>query len=248
MGSWKKVTTLLGLSLATISFAGGIYAQGTKFGQLIKISFKGEGKEKVYEGYLELPSGEIWKFNTLSGEAVRNLTAFVSVDYVQPEKEEPAFKGATTPYNAVKFTPLRKFHLKKVYTLPIERVRKFIEEGYNYSRGFRCGRVQDISIKEFKTGWFSHKKAMQIHLALTNIYGLPAVDQKGQPIVWKAIIPSNQNKEGFFETFEEGKREDLYNVLLTRMGKFVCIEYIQREPNPEDPFNYRVIGVFEVSR
>jgi len=143
----------------SISFAGDIYAQGTKFGELIKISYKGEGKDKVLEGYLELPSGKIWKFNTLKTAALRNLAAFVKIDYVQPSKDEPAFKEATTPYNAVKFEPIKKFRLVRIYTLPVDKVKKFIEEGYNYSRGFRCGRVEDISIKEFKTGWFSHKKA-----------------------------------------------------------------------------------------
>ncbi len=229
------------------SFAGGMYAQGTKFGELVKISYKGEGKEKVFEGYLELPSGEVWKFNTLNPSVFSYLTAFVKVDYIQPSKDEPAFKGATTPYNGVKFTAEKRFRLKRLYQLSKKQIEKFVSEGYNYSRGFRCGRVEDISIREFKTGWFSRKKAMQLSLALTNVFGLPATED-GKPVVWKAIIPSNTKEGGFFETFEEGRRETLYNLLLSKMGRFVCIEYIQREPNPEDKFNYRVVGVFEVMR
>jgi hypothetical protein len=250
-----KSTAKVSLALSLVAAIGitnraygeDIYSQGTRFGELIKASYKGEGKDKVFEAYLLLPSGEIWKFNTLRLNPIKYLTAFVKVDYVQPDKEEPAFKGATTPYDAVKIVPLLKFKLKRVYKLPKEKILYYWkEEGYNYSHGFRCGRVQKITLKTFKVGWFSKKKAMQLELALTNIYGLPAVDDKGRPIVWKAVLPSNQNKEGFFETFEEGTKEDLYNILLSTMGKFVCLEYIQKEPNPKDPFNYRIIGVVEV--
>ena len=235
-------------SLSLSVWGSDIYAQGTKFGEIVKVSYKGEGGQKVFEGYLELPSGYIWKFNTLSGSVLRYLTAFVKIEYVQPSEDEPAFKGATTPYNAVKFESVKRFKIKKVYSIPPSQIARFVKQGYNYSRGFRCGRVEDISIKEFKTGWFRKKKAMQLTLALTNIYGLPALDSNGKPIVWKAVLPSNTNENGFFETFEEGTKETLYNVLLKRMGRFVCIEYIQREPNPKDKFNYRVIGVFEVKK
>ena len=235
------------MALATSTFAGDIYSQGTYFGELIKISFKGKGNQKVFEGYLELPSGEIWKFNTLNGEVIKRLTHFVRVEYVQPEKEGEAFKGATTPYNAVRFTSVKVFRLHRIYKLSRDKVAEFIKQGYNYSHGFRCGRVEKIAITEFKTGWFSKKKAMNLSLALTNIYGLPATED-GKPIVWHAIVPSNTSQSGFFENFEEGQREDLYNILLTNMGKFVCIEYLQREPNPKDPFNYRVVGVYKVER
>jgi len=237
----------LGTVFMTSTFAGDIYSQGTYFGELVKISYKGEGKHKVFEGYLELPSGEIWKFNTLNGEVVKKLTHFVKVDYIQPEKEEEAFKGATTPFNAVRFSSVKVLKLRKIYKLSRDKVAEFVKQGYTYSHGFRCGRVEKIALTEFKTGWFSKKKAMNISLALTNVFGLPAT-VNGKPVVWHAIVPSNTSESGFFETFEEGQSEGLYNVLLSNMGKFVCIEYLQREPDPKDPFNYRVIGVYKVTK
>jgi len=245
-----KKLTLLGLAVLSItSFSGDIYSQGTRFGELIKISYKGEGKKKVFEGYLELPSGEIWKFNTLNGRLIHYLTDFVKIDYIQPEKEGEAFEGATTPYNVVAVRQIVKdLKLRKVYTLPKEEIRRLEEkEEYNYSRGFRCGRVQKISLKTFKTGWFSKKKAMQVELALTNVFGLPAVfcSENGcKPAVWKAVLPSEKGE--LFNSFGEVRADNLYNILLKEMGKFVCIEYVQREPNPKDPFNYRIVGVFEV--
>ncbi len=243
----KKLITLAGLTLSFTLFAGDIYSQGTYFGELIKLSYKGEGKKKVFEGYLELPSGEIWKFNTLNGEAVKFLASFVRVDYVQPEREGKAFEGATTAFNAVRFHAVKRVKLKRIYKLTREKLEEFVKKGYSYSHGFRCGRVQKVAITEFKTGWFSKKKAMNLELALTNIFGLPATED-GKPVVWKAVLPSNTAEGGFFETFEEGQREDLYNILISKMGKFVCIEYLQREPDPKDPFNYRVVGIYEVEK
>jgi len=242
-----KKLFLIPLAVGTLTYAGDIYSQGTYFGELIKVSFKGEGQSKVFEGYLELPSGEIWKFNTLNGEVVKKLTHFVMVDFVQPEKDEPAFKDATTPYNAVRFKSVKVLKLQRIYKLSPQKIRQFVKEGYSYSHGFRCGRVEKLSITQFKTGWFSKKKAMDLELALTNVYGLPATHE-GKPVIWRAVIPSNVSEKGFFESFEDVQREDLYNTLLTNMGKFVCIEYLQREPDPKDPFNYRVIGIYKVKR
>ena len=242
-----KKLFLIPLAVGTLTYAGDIYSQGTYFGELIKVSFKGEGQNKVFEGYLELPSGEIWKFNTLNREVMKKLTHFVRVDFVQPEKDEPAFKDATTPYNAVRFKSVKVLKLKRIYKLSSQKIQQFVKEGYSYSHGFRCGRVEKLAITQFKTGWFSKKKAMDLELALTNVYGLPATNE-GKPVIWRAVIPSNISEKGFFESFEDVQREDLYNTLLTNMGKFVCIEYLQREPDPKDPFNYRVIGIYKVSR
>jgi hypothetical protein len=242
---------ILGLTLFSFTtFSGDVYSQGTFFGELIKISYKGEGKHKVFEGYLELPSGEIWKFNTLDSGIVRYLTDFVKVGYIQPEKEGEAFKGATTPYAAVNLKTVKDLKLRRVYTLPRSKVERLKEkEGYEYSQGFRCGRVQKIALKTFKTGWFSKKKAMQVELALTNVFGLPAVSCKEgncKPVVWKAILPSEKGE--FFTSFGEAEKDNLYNILMKEMGRFICVEYVQREPDPNDPFNYRVVGIFEVIR
>ncbi len=241
---------LLGVLFVLPTFGGDIYSQGTRYGEIIKVSYKGEGKEKVFEGYLELPSGYVWKFNTLEGNVVKLLTAVVKVDYIQPHKEDPAFEGATTPYNAVRFTVLKKFRLKRLYKISPQKLRELIEKGYRYSRGFRCGRVQKISFKTLKKGFlgFGKKKAFQVELALTNIKGLPALDEKGKPIVWKAVLPVEKGETS--EIFEdlEGKEYGLHTLLVKKMGKYLCLEYVQREPNKEDPFNYRIVGVFEVVR
>jgi hypothetical protein len=246
------IGTALGLSFAFTTTAGDIYSQGTRYGELIKVSYKGEGKEKVFEGYLELPSGYIWKFNTLNGGVVKLLTAVVKVDYVQPYKEDPAFEGATTPYNAVKFKVIRKFHLKKIYKITREKLHKLFKEGYTYSHGFRCGRVQKVSFKTLKRGFlgFGKKKAFQVELALTNIKGLPAFDKEGKPMVWKAVLPIERSESGeIFENFGENNDEyGLHNLLIDLMGRYVCLEYVQREPDKEDVFNYRVVGVYEVRK
>ncbi len=239
----------VGFILLSIStFAGDIYSQGTAFGEIIKISYKGEGKQKVFEGYLELPSGEIWKFNTLNGNIVKYLTDFVKLDYIQPERRGIAFKGATTPFNVVNVKVVKNLKLRKVYALPKAKIVALKrEEGYTYSQGLRCGRIQKLALKTFKTGWFSKKKAMQVELALTNAFGLPAVscnEEVCKPVVWKAVLPSEKGEP--FTSFGEVENDNLYNVLTKEIGKFICIEYVQREPNPEDPFNYRIIGVFEV--
>ena len=250
MGRKLLGSLLLGTLVTLPTFGGEIYSQGTRYGEIIKLSYKGEGKEKVFEGYLELPSGYIWKFNTLDGRVVKLLTAVVRVDYIQPHREEPAFEGATTPYNAVRFTVLKRFHLKRLYKLSPQKLRELIEKGYNYSRGFRCGRVQKVSFKTLKKGFlgFGKKKAFQVELALTNVKGLPAVDDKGKPIVWKAVLPVE--KADSSEIFEnlEGEEYGLHTLLVQKMGKYLCLEYIQKEPDEEDPFNYRIVGVFEVTR
>ena len=243
--------TFLGTALVSTSFAGDIYSQGTRYGELIKVSYKGEGKEKVFEGYLELPSGYIWKFNTLRGEVVKLLTTVVKVDYIQPYREDPAFEGTTTPYNAVRFRVVRRFHLKRIYKLSKDKFEKLLKEGYTYSHGFRCGRVQKVSFKTLKSGFlgFGKKKAFQVELALTNVKGLPAVDREGKPVVWKAVLPVEKgDAEEFFETLGGEGEYSLHNLLVEKMGKYLCLEYVQREPNPSDVFNYRVIGVYEVKR
>ena len=250
MGKRFFASTLLGALFATSTFAADIYSQGTRYGELIKVSYKGEGKEKVFEGYLELPSGYVWKFNTLRGEVIKLLTSVVKVDYIQPYKEDPAFEGATTPYNAVKFKVIRRYRIKKLYKVSREKFLNLIKEGYNYSHGFRCGRVQKVSFKTLKSGFlgFGKKKAFQVELALTNIKGLPAVDKEGKPIVWKAVLPVEKGQsEEFFENFG-GENYGLHTLLVEKMGKYLCLEYLQREPNPKDVFNYRVIGVYEVER
>ena len=250
MGIRALKLSLAGLILLSSTFAGDIYSQGTRYGELIKVSYKGEGKEKVFEGYLELPSGYIWKFNTLRGEVVKLLTAVVKVDYVQPHKEEPAFEGATTPYDAVRFRVVKRFRLKRLYKISREKFQALLKEGYTYSHGFRCGRVQKVSFKTLKSGFlgFGKKKAFQVELALTNVKGLPAVDGEGKPIVWKAVLPVERGKsEEFFENFG-GEDYGLHTLLVEKMGRYLCLEYVQREPNPSDVFNYRVIGVYEVGR
>ena len=252
MGKGKILATaLIGGALLGATFGGDIYSQGTRYGEIIKVSYKGEGKEKVFEGYLELPSGYIWKFNSLRGEVVKLLTAVVKVDYLQPYKDDPAFEGATTPYNAVKFKVVKRFHLKRVYKISRDKFRKLLEEGYNYSHGFRCGKVQKVSFKVLKKGFlgFGKKKAFQVELALTNVKGLPAVDEEGKPIVWKAVLPVEKGSgEEFFENFGQNGEYGLHNLLIDKMGRYVCLEYIQKEPDKEDVFNYRVIGVYEVNR
>jgi hypothetical protein len=132
------------------------------------------------------------------------------------------------------------------------KLHKLFKEGYTYSHGFRCGRVQKVSFKTLKKGFlgFGKKKAFQVELALTNIKGLPAFDKDGKPIVWKAVLPLEQSSNGeIFENFGENKGEyGLHNLLIDLMGRYVCLEYIQREPDKEDVFNYRVIGVYEVGK
>jgi len=253
MGKKKLfIGALLGALFVSSSFAGDIYSQGTRYGEIIKVSYKGEGKEKVFEGYLELPSGYIWKFNTLRGEVVKLLTAVVKVDYIQPHEEDPAFEGATTPYNAVRFRVVRRFHLKRIYKLSKEKFEKLLKEGYTYSHGFRCGRIQKVSFKTLKKGFlgFGKKKAFQVELALTNIKGLPAVDKEGKPIVWKAVLPVEKGaSEEFFEQLGSNSEEyGLHDLLVDKMGRYLCLEYVQREPDKEDLFNYRIIGVYEVTK
>jgi len=246
---------LIGTVLGAFAFttaAGDIYSQGTRYGEIIKVSYKGEGKEKVFEAYLELPSGYIWKFNTLSGDVVKLLTAVVKVDYIQPHKEEPAFDGATTPYNAVKFRVVKRFHLKRIYKISKAKLQKLFEKGYTYSHGFRCGRVQKVSFKTLKSGFlgFGKKKAFQVELALNNVKGLPAFGKEGKPIVWKAVLPLERSESGeIFENFGENNPDyGLHHLLVDLMGRYVCLEYLQREPDKGDVFNYRVIGVYEVKR
>ena len=250
MGKNLLKATLLGALFLGTTFAGDIYSQGTRYGEIIKVSYKGEGKEKVFEGYLELPSGYVWKFNSLKGDMVKLLTAVVKVDYIQPYREDPAFEGATTPYNAVRFRVVKRFHLKRLYKISRDKFQNLLKEGYTYSHGFRCGRVQKVSFKTLKSGFlgFGKKKAFQVELALTNIKGLPAVDKDGKPIVWKAVLPLEKGRsEEFFENFG-GEEYGLHTLLVEKMGKYLCLEYVQREPNPSDVFNYRVIGVYEVER
>ncbi len=250
MGKNLLKATLLGALFLGTTFAGDIYSQGTRYGEIIKVSYKGEGKEKVFEGYLELPSGYVWKFNSLKGDIVKLLTAVVKVDYIQPYREDPAFEGATTPYNAVRFRVVKRFHLKRLYKISRDKFQNLLKEGYTYSHGFRCGRVQKVSFKTLKSGFlgFGKKKAFQVELALTNIKGLPAVDKDGKPIVWKAVLPLEKGRsEEFFENFG-GEEYGLHTLLVEKMGKYLCLEYVQREPNPSDVFNYRVIGVYEVER
>ena len=73
-------------------------------------------------------------------------------------------------------------------------------------------------------------------------------NKNGKPVVWKAVLPIEKGgSEEFFENFE-GENYGLHTLLVEKMGRYLCLEYLQKEPNPEDLFNYRVIGVYEVKR
>ncbi|NPB04955.1 MAG: hypothetical protein GXO08_01030 [Aquificae bacterium] len=239
------VRTLVLFAVAVFStFAGELFSRGTYFGQLVEVYYRSAEGRTAYSGTLVLPSGGVWSFDALDGKVVKFLAAFLRVDFVRPKERGPAFEGALTAYAAVGFEPVRRFELKKLFGLSKERRAALFERGYRFARGFWCGRVEKLELRKVKVGLFSQRRVRTAELALTNAFGLPAVEN-GRPLRRVAAVSLPFEENAPFETEEERK---LYNLLRERMGRFVCVEYFQRKPEGESPLDFVIVGLYGVEK